>query len=430
VSGEISSAASRRSLRRASRPTVGSEGGAGRGGALSGQDEVEIAVVGAGAAGLAAALAFARDGFRTALIGAPDPRRDGRSVALLDGSVRFLDALGAWSGIRDDAAPLAVMRLIDDSGSLFRPPPATFEAGEIGLEAFGWSVESATLVERLAAVTESRDHLILRSSPADALELGDRPTLRLADGSRLVADLVVAADGRGSRMRAEAGLRARMWSYPQAALTTILAHDREHGNVSTEFHTRDGPFTLVPLPRRRSSLVWVTKPDEAERLAGLDDAGLALAVERRARSFLGRMRLKGPRGVARLSGLSVDRFVAPGLALVAEAAHVFPPIGAQGLNLGLRDVAALRDVAVAARAAGQPIGGACLEEYQQGRDLDVHLRTTAVHGLNRTLLTDFLPADLLRGAGLIALSGIGPLRRAVMREGVLPQLNAPRLMRP
>jgi 2-octaprenyl-6-methoxyphenol hydroxylase len=396
---------------------------------VSEPDDVEVAVVGAGAAGLAAALAFARDGFRTALIGAPKAVRDGRSVALLDGSVRFLDALGAWAGLRDEAAPLAVMRLIDESGSLFRPPPASFEAGEIGLAAFGWSVESATLVKCLAAVTASRDDLILRSSPAEELEPGERPALRLADGSRLSTDLIVAADGRGSLMRKQAGLRTRTWSYPQAALTVILAHDRGHANVSTEFHTRDGPFTLVPLPGRRSSLVWVTKPQEAESLSGLDDGALALAVERRARSHLGRMRVDGPRGVAPLSGLSVERFVAPGLALVAEAAHVFPPIGAQGLNLGLRDVAALRDAAVDARSAGQPLG-ACLDRYGRGRELDVRLRTAAVHGLNRTLLADFLPADFLRGAGLLALSGIGPLRRAVMREGVLPGTGAPRLMRP
>jgi 2-octaprenyl-6-methoxyphenol hydroxylase len=142
-----------------------------------------------------------------------------------------------------EAATLAVMRLIDDTGSLFRPPPASFEASEIGLEAFGWSLESATLVERLGRRDGSVDRLILRSLPAERLDLGDRPTLGLADGSRLVADLVVAADGRGSRLRTQAALRTRTWSYPQAALTAIFAHDREHENVSTEFHTRDGPFT-------------------------------------------------------------------------------------------------------------------------------------------------------------------------------------------
>jgi 2-octaprenyl-6-methoxyphenol hydroxylase len=146
--------------------------------------------------------------------------------------------------------------------------------------------------------------------------------------------------------------------------------------------------------------------------------------------MLGRMRVDGPRGLVSMSGLSVDRYRAERLALVGEAAHVFPPIGAQGLNLGFRDAAALRDAVVDARSAGEDIGGpAALARYQRSRDLDVRLRTAAVDGLNRTLLAALLPVDLLRGLGLIALSGIGPLRRMVMREGVLPSIGAPRLMR-
>ena len=371
---------------------------------MSERDTVEIAVVGAGAAGLAAALTFAREGFRTALIGTPEPRRDGRTVALLDGSVRFLEALGVWAGLRAEAAPLAVMRLIDDSGSLFRPPPASFEAAEIGLEAFGWSVESATLVERLAEATGSEDRLILRSSPADALELGERPALRLADGSHLSADLVVAADGRGSRLRTQAGLRARTWSYPQAALTVILAHDREHGDISTEFHTRDGPFTLVPLPGRRSSLVWVTKPDEAARPRGARRRGAgargrgpgALA----ARPDAGRRPARG-RSLERAVGRALRR-ARPrprrggGARLSADRRA-----GAQSRPAGRRRAPGRRRRRPPVRAS--PIGGeACLRRYQRGRDLDVRLRTTAVDGLNRTLLTDFLPVDLLRGAGLLA----------------------------
>jgi 2-octaprenyl-6-methoxyphenol hydroxylase len=157
---------------------------------------------------------------------------------------------------------------------------------------------------------------------------------------------------------------------------------------------------------------------------------LAFEVERQAQSLFGKMKIDGPRGVVPLSGLSVRRYWSMRLALVGEAAHVFPPIGAQGLNLGLRDVAALRDVVVDARGENEDIGGeAVLSRYQRGRDLDVRLRSAAVDGLNRTLLADFLPADLLRGVGLLALAGIGPLRRAAMREGVLPSVGAPRLMR-
>jgi 2-octaprenyl-6-methoxyphenol hydroxylase len=213
-------------------------------------------------------------------------------------------------------------------------------------------------------------------------------------------------------------------------VTAILAHDRDHRDASTEFHTRAGPFTLVPLPGRRSSLVWVTSPAEAQRLSRLDDANLELAIERQAQSMLGRMRLDGPRGLFPLSGLSVERYAGRRIALVGEAAHVLPPIGAQGLNLGFGDVASLRDAAVDARAAGEDIGSpTALGRYESSRRIDVPLRTTAIDGLNRSLLADFLPADFMRGLGLVALSSIGPLRRALMREGIQPRLGAPRLMR-
>jgi 2-octaprenyl-6-methoxyphenol hydroxylase len=391
----------------------------------------DAAVVGAGAAGLAAALALAREGFETCLVGRPEARPDGRTIALLDGSVRFLEALGVWASLREGAAPLMTMRIVDDTGSLFRPPPAAFQASEIGLEAFGWNVENASLVDALARAAHTTPRLTLQELvTTESTPSQDFAVISLDNGSTIAARLVVAADGRNSRLREAAGIRARFWSYPQSALTTILAHERDHQDASTEFHTRFGPFTLVPLPGRRSSLVWVTNRRHAERLMSLDDDALARAVERQAQSILGKMRIDGPRGLVPMHGLSVDRYRADRLALVGEAAHVFPPIGAQGLNLGLRDAAALRDAAVDARAAGEDIGGAAaLWRYQRSRDLDVRLRTAAVDGFNRTLLAAFLPADFLRGLGLIALSGIGPLRRALMREGVQPSIGAPRLMR-
>ena len=390
----------------------------------------DIAIVGAGAVGLSAALAFARDGFRTALVGGLDARRDGRTVALLNGSIRFLEALGVWPRLAPDAAPLATMRIVDDTGSLFRPPPVSFSSHEIGLGAFGWNVENTTLVERLAEAAREYVNLTILSRQATGFETGNSlASISFADGPLIKAGLVVAADGRNSRLRQTAGINARTWSYPQTAVTAILAHDRDHREASTEFHTRHGPFTLVPLPGRRSSLVWVTSAAEAQRLAGLDDGALARAIERQAQSLLGAMRIDGPRGLVPMSGMSVDRYWSQRLALVGEAAHVFPPIGAQGLNLGLRDAAALRDAVVDASAEGrEPGSDETLSQYQRGRDLDVRLRTTAVDSLNRTLLSGLLPADFLRGAGLLAVSNIGPLRRAIMREGVLPHVGAPRLM--
>ena len=391
-----------------------------------------VAVVGAGAAGLGAALALARDGVPTALVGRHAPVADGRTVALLDGSVRFLRALGAWDGIAPHASPLAELHIVDDTASLFRPPPARFVATEIGLEAFGWNVESARLVESLRAQARATPNLTLFESDATGSRVGaETVDLTLADGTGLSARLAVGADGARSKLRQAAGLVPREWSYPQAAVTTILAHARPHRDISTEFHTREGPFTLVPLPGgRRSSLVWVMGEARAQTVAALDDAALARAVETRAHAMLGTMRIDGPRGLVPMRGLALPSPVAARLALIGEAAHVFPPIGAQGLNLGLRDAAALRDAVLESVADGRDPGSrAALAGFARGRSRDARLRTLAVDTLNRSLLTDVLPVDALRGLGLLAMTTIAPLRRIVMREGVVPRLGAPSLMR-
>ncbi|GJD37249.1 FAD-dependent monooxygenase [Methylobacterium aerolatum] len=392
----------------------------------------EVAVVGAGAVGLAAALASARAGIPTALIGRHAPLADGRTVALLDGSVRFLGALDAWDEIAPKASPLCQLQIIDDTGSLFRPPPARFRCGEIGLEAFGWNVESAHLVAALRQRARAEPGLTLFESDSAGAEAGaDASRVSLADGRTVEARLVVAADGGRSPLRAASGIPVREWDYPQAAVTTILAHTRPHDDISTEFHTRSGPFTLVPMTGGfRSSLVWVASREEAERLSGLDDGALAAAVERQARGMLGAMRIDGPRGLVPMRGLLASRPAANRLVLVGEAGHVFPPIGAQGLNLGLRDAAALRDLLVRARRDGRDPGGrGLLDAFARGRRLDAAARTAAVDALNRSLLTALLPLDLARGIGLLAMTHLGPLRRIVMREGVLPRFGAPELMR-
>lgn len=392
----------------------------------------EAAVVGAGAAGLAAAIALARDGIATVLIGRYMPVADGRTVALLDGSVRFLCALGAWDAIAPHASPLAELHLVDDTGSLFRPPPARFIASEIGLDAFGWNVENARLVKSLRDLARATPNLSLFESDAGENQRDeDSAVVTLQDGRVVKAQLIVGADGARSPLRASSGLTVRDWSYPQAAITTILAHERQHRDISTEFHTRAGPFTLVPLPgEHRSSLVWVTGEDMARHLSSLDDRELAAVVERQGQAMLGAMRIDGPRGLVPMRGLSVSTPVMTRLVLIGEAAHVFPPIGAQGLNLGLRDAASLRDTVLVAHQAGRDLGShAVLAGFGRSRGMDARLRGTAVDLLNRSLLTDLLPVDALRGLGLIAMSTLGPLRRMVMREGVLPRIGAPTLMR-
>jgi 2-octaprenyl-6-methoxyphenol hydroxylase len=383
----------------------------------------DVFVVGAGLAGLAAAVGFARAGRRVVCAGATERLGQGRTVALLGPSVDFLDQLGVWPAVVPRAAPMRGLRIVDDTGSLFAPPPIEFRAREIGRDVFGWNVENAALAHALEAPAAAHPNLVRIAANVAAFDFApERATVTLADGRVFAAALVVGADGRASPSRRAAGIAVRMRRYPQSALTVLIAHARPHDDFSTEFHTRQGPFTLVPLPAapgapNRSSLVWAMNEAEAKRRAALGDGALATEIERQARSLLGAMRIEGERGLFPLARQSVSRAVATRLALVGDAAHAFPPIGAQGLNLGLRDVKAL----IAASLAIDDVGAdEALDRYAAKRAADVAFRTAAVAALNRSLLADCAPVDLARGLGLAALGAIGPLRRLTMREGVAP----------
>ncbi len=393
-------------------------------------EDCDAFVVGAGLAGLVAAIGLAGAGFSVVCCGAADRLGQGRTVALLGHSIDFLKGLDVWRDIEPVGAPLRALRIIDDTGSLFPPRPIEFRAEEIGLDAFGWNVENAALADALALAAAATPNLRRIESKVASLDFApERALLGLADGRRFEARLVVGADGRGSSARKAAGVDARTYFYPQSALTVLLSHTRPHDDYSTEFHTRQGPFTLVPLPaapssRWRSSLVWVMSHAEAAQRAALDDEALAGEIEEQARSLIGAMRIEGERGVFALARQSVTRLAATRLALVGDAAHVLPPIGAQGLNLALRDVKGLIEAARKAEGEGEDIGGeAALQRYCRSRGPDVAARACAVDALNRSLLAHFAPIDAARGLGLAALGAIGPLRRFVMREGVAPMLG-------
>ena len=391
----------------------------------------DVAVVGGGPAGLTAAVALAGAGVSTALVSGRPARIDNRTTALLAGSVTALDAIGVWASCRADAAALRVMRIVDDTDRLWRAPEVRFDAAEIGLEAFGWNVENRHLVAALQGRAREIPALVRIDDDAGAIAIGDDDvTVSLAGGGALTARLVVGADGRRSICRAAAGIETERRSYPQSALTFSLTHARPHRDISTEFHTPQGPFTLVPLPGLRSSLVCVVAPDEAERIGALNAAGLDDEIERRSHSILGKIKVEPGHGAFPLGVETARRFAARRIALIGEAGHVMPPIGAQGLNLGLRDAATIGELVVAARRAGEDIGGTALtDEFDRLRRADVTSRALAVDLLNRSLLSDFLPVQGARGLGLWLLDRIGPLRRAMMREGVGPAARQPRLMR-
>ncbi len=388
-------------------------------------------VVGGGPAGLTAGIALAGAGLATALVGKRPARPDNRTTALFAGSVTALQTLGVWPLCAAQASPLKIMRIVDDTGRLWRAPEVKFAADEIGLEAFGYNIENFHLVAALGQRAGALAGLRLFEDEVRAVEAGaDAVTVTLKGGATLCAPLLIAADGRRSLCRAAAGIAVDERDYPQAALTLCFKHTRPHHDTSTEFHTPSGPFTLVPLPGLRSSLVWVLDPAQAETIAALDDAELALEIERASHSILGKITVEPGRGMFPLSVATARRFGARRIALVGEAAHVIPPIGAQGLNLGLRDAAAICELAIAADRGGGDIGGdAVLARYDKMRRADVGTRTLAIDLLNRTLLMDFLPVQGMRGLGLYMIDRIGPLRRAVMREGVQPAAAQPRLMR-
>jgi 2-octaprenyl-6-methoxyphenol hydroxylase len=389
----------------------------------------QVAVVGGGPAGLVAAIALATAGVDTLLI-APPAEPDHRTTALLAGSVTALETLGVWPACVVHAAPLRKIRLIDDTQRLIRAPEVLFAAAEIGLDAFGHNIENRHLIAALEA------HVCALKLPriaGAALSVASDPggvTIKYAGGEARVK-LVIGADGRRSLCRAAAGIGTNSRrTYPQTALTLNLAHARPHDDTSTEFHTESGPFTLVPLPGRRSSLVCVLDPAQAAELAAMNDTELSHEIERRAHSLLGAMTVEPGRGVFPLAIETADAFARDRIALVGEAAHVVPPIGAQGLNLGLRDGATIAELVAEALRQNIDIGAPeVLARYDTQRRADITSRSIAVDLLNRSLLTDFLPAQGARGLSLYLVDRIGPLRRALMREGVAPAAAQPRLMR-
>jgi 2-octaprenyl-6-methoxyphenol hydroxylase len=394
--------------------------------------KTEVAVVGGGPAGLTAAIALALAGVETALISKRPVWDDHRTTALLLGSVAALEALGVWSACAAQAAPLRRMRIVDDTGRLLRAPEITFDAAEIGIEAFGYNLQNRDLLAALDNAARLLGGSLNRiDSAARAVTVGDAGvTIGLDNGNEVVARLAIGADGRGSLCRAAAGVESDVRAYPQTALTFNLSHARPHFDISTEFHTPQGPFTLVPLAGQRSSIVFVTDPTSAQSVATLDDAALAQELERRSHSILGKLAPEPGRGVFPLTMETARRFASSRVALIGESAHVLPPIGAQGLNLGLRDAATIAEIAVDARRAGDDIGNASvLERYDGLRRSDVTSRALAVDMLNQTLLSDFLPLQGARQLSFLMLQSIGPLRRAVMREGVAPALSQPRLMK-
>ncbi|PCJ83011.1 MAG: 2-octaprenyl-6-methoxyphenyl hydroxylase [Hyphomicrobiales bacterium] len=377
--------------------------------------KADAIIVGGGPVGWVSALALLRAGYQTTLVAPAVQKRDYRTIALMQGSLEFLRSLDLIPEEMEDSTPLEIMRMVDATERLIRAPEVEFDAKEIGFPCFALNIPVEILIKSIKSAIDGLPGFKLVDGIVENADLSENPKLTLADGQVLTAKLIVAADGKASKIRELSGIALQQWAYPQCAFVTQFSHSRPHNNVSTEFHTKTGPFTLVPLHGNRSSLVWVETPEKVQELMAMDDAALSAEIEQKSSHLVGKISILERRQFFPMNAQIAKKMGSGPVFLVGESGHAFPPIGAQGLNLGIRDIKSM--VEALAANPGDFIANLS-EAYAKNRQLDVKSRTYGVDLLNRSLLSDLLPVQMLRGLGLFAAGSIPSIRKSLMRQGV------------
>lgn len=377
-----------------------------------------VVVVGAGLAGVAAVSALAAQGLPVTHVAPPAPP-DRRTSALMMPTVNWLLESGLIPSPEALGIPLTQIRIIDATGRLIRAPETLFDATEAGLGAFGWNFANTPLLASFEAAKVARSGITNVVGTVSGLDRVDGSwRLTLSDGTSLTADLLVGADGKRSYVRSAGDFRARENGFEEAALVCDLELSRPLGGASVEFHYPRGPFTLVPAGGNKANLVWI---DDREALRALQSQGreaVLAAIQLKSQHIFGLISMLTPAHMFLLSSLSVPEAGRAGAVLVGEAAHAFPPIGAQGLNLGLRDVADLAD-AVAETDPDTPDWAVEVSRTYSAKRAGDLLRTGGmVDTLFRSLLSDFLPAQAMRAGGLWALKLLPPLRKGAFSLGM------------
>lgn len=390
----------------------------------------DILIAGGGIAGLTASAAFAEAGFSVFCVDPQPPvtRRDAensdlRTTAFLQPARDFLDRAGLWDRLAPHAMPLETMRIIDAGGA---EPVARmsrdFEARDISDAPFGWNLPNWLLRREMVARLEMLPNVTFQTgvSATGLFTRTDEARVRLSDGTSQTCRLVIAADGRASAMRRAAGIEVKTTRFGQKALAFAVTHPIPHGNVSTEIHRTGGPFTLVPLPdlegRPSSAVVWMEEGPRAKALMDLEETAFEAEMSERSTHLLGPLTLASRRSLWPIIAQQAHRLSGERLALVAEAAHVVPPIGAQGLNMSLKDLATLLDLAVA-RPDGLGDAKMCAD-YHAARITDMRARVAGITLLNRVSMQSAPFLRDLRAAGIGALYDTAPVRRALMQMGL------------
>ena len=390
-------------------------------------EDIDILISGGGIAGLITAAAFGAEGFSVLCVDPAPPVTDEgaagadlRSTAFLTPSVKLLEQIGLWERLAPHATALQVMRIVDAGGA--EPTPRLtrdFDASEIGDQPFGWNLPNWLLRREISARLEQLQTVRFQpgTGTAGVAARNEGAIVTLSNGRRIRARLLIGADGRDSPVRQALGIGVRTLRYGQKALAFAVTHEQPHHNISTEVHRSGGPFTLVPLPNRNgkpsSAIVWMENGRETARLAALPPEEFETEVNARSAGVLGHLSVATRLTEWPIISQIADRFTGPRTALIAEAAHVLPPIGAQGLNMSLADLGALLEL-----SKTDPGSAESLARFERKRRPEAYARMLGIDALNRASQAEMRPLRDLRAAALGGLYGVAPVRRLMMKAGL------------
>ncbi|MCB2111228.1 MAG: FAD-dependent monooxygenase [Defluviimonas sp.] len=401
--------------------------------------ETDVIVAGGGLNGPALALALVSAGLRVAVIDAQpararaEARFDGRAYALAVASKQLLGAIGVWQALAEEAQPILAIRTSDGrAGEGAAPFFLDFEAGEIDAGPMGYMVEDRQLYAAFLAAMEALPGLVhLPGRRVVAQEAGAASvTVTLSDGGQVRGRVLAGCDGRQSGTAERAGIRRTGWDYGQTAIVCAVAHEEPHLGTAHQFFMPTGPLAILPLKGNRSSIVWSETAATAEAISALDDAAFLEVLRPRFGDFLGPISLAGGRFRYPLNLTLAERYTAPRIALVGDAAHGVHPIAGQGLNLGFRDVGALAEVLVDARRRGEDIGAVdVIDRYQSWRRFDSTLLALGMDGVNRLFSNDNPILRSARDLGMGVVGKLPGLRRAFIRQAAGIAGRPPRLLR-